>query len=400
MEMVVGNDEVLPITIPQAISSLKDLVMDVVRKNRTMVDYYIYPKPTPSEIEAYKPRLQALYGRLESLQTLDLTKLPLIADNAQAFLAAFLLPIIDQLLNAVHGIQSTFINHYDRDLEYRKPYGNVYNALEYRERQLKQFSDEQMRNPQRRTPESMLPMPPNPLEPSFCRYAIAYVNHRDAGKLAQVMSEELTGEERDKLRTSGGAYLAWDCPGCAFKLKYYVSNSNASNLQLTDDIRSHAIAPDIEYRPAFLIKCHLYQMKPRTRSDAYQTVDYRGVEERRPNTRRNTESRNTSRRNSFFFPSKKRTTSEIVKDTYSTGKSKLTGPKYGCPFCFVTGKEYGHMEYRSAKEFAEHIESRHHVRRPPSNLMLEKYMVGLNGKCADNVRRWDLVGQFSLKGIC
>src|SRR4051794_37425077 len=120
MAVVLGEDDVLPITIPEALESLTRLIVDVVRKNRTMIDYYIYPRETPSEVEAYKPRLEVLYTRVESLSSIDLQKLTLLVDDAAALVSAFILPIIDQLLNAVHGVQQIFINHYDRDLEQRK----------------------------------------------------------------------------------------------------------------------------------------------------------------------------------------------------------------------------------------------------------------------------------------
>lgn len=389
------EEDVLPITIPEALDSLTKLIGDVNRKNRTMIDYYIYPKETPSEIEAYRPRLQVLFTRVESLSALDLPKLTLLVDDAAAFMSAFLLPIIDQLLNAVHGVQQIFINHYDRDLEDRKPYNGVYTTLEYRERQLKKFQADQMRNPQRRLPESLTPMPPNPTEPSFCRFAIAYMNHRDHGKLSQVMSEELSSDDKEKLRNSGGAYLSWDCPGCAFKLKYHVVSSMTSNIQLTDDVRSHSSVPEIEYRPAWLVKCHLYQPKSKNvkYSPAWDDRRESATDSRRGGTvRRQSDTRSHRTSNPFFFGGPRRSQSEVITNKYTTThiRSKETYAKYGCPFCFVTGREHGHMDYRNGRELAEHIAARHHLGKPPSSLVLEKYMVGLNGRCADNVRRWDL----------
>lgn len=395
MAMAVGEEDVLPITIPEALDSLARVIVDIVRKNRTMVEYYIYPKETPSEIEAYRPRLQVLYTRLESLSALDLPKLTLLVDDAAALVSAFLLPIIDQLLNAVHGVQQIFINHYDRDLEDRKPYNGIYTTLEYRERQLKKFQADQMRNPQRRLPETVIPIPPNPTEPSFCRFAIAYTNHRDHGKLAQVMSEDLTSEDREKLRNAGGAYLSWDCPGCAFKLKYHVHSSMTSNLQMTDDVRSHSNVPEVEYRPTWLVKCHVYQAKSRNGRESLVWDDRREsvTDTRRGSTiRRQSDARSSRTSNPFFFGGPRRSKSEIVTDKHATPyiTNRESSGKYGCPFCFVTGREYGHMEYRNGRELAEHIAARHHLGKPPNSLLLEKYMVGLSGRCADNVRRWDL----------
>lgn len=396
--MVVADDQVLPITIPEALDSITKLIVDIVRKNRTLVDYYIYPKETPSEIEAYLPRLQVLYARAESLAALDPDKLILVADNATALISAFLLPIVDQLLNAIYGIQQIFIDHYDRDLEHRKPYGTIYNTLEYRERQLKQFQADQMRNPQRRLPESMISIPVSGSDPSFCRFAIAFANHRDQGRLSQVLSGDLSSEDKERLKNHGGAFLSWDCPGCAFKLKYHVASSVTANILSTDDVRCHADVTEIEYRPSWLVKCHLYQTKSQDREDSTNYNSRRGsVSTYNTETTRNSTTRRQSdaRRSSvsFFFGAPRRTKSEGVTERVSSSRSKESKGKvgkYGCPFCFVIGKEYGHMEYRHGRDLAEHIAARHSISSPPSSLMLEKYMIGLDGKCAENVRRWDL----------
>lgn len=399
MALVLAGDEVLPITIPEALHSVTKMIVDIVRKNRTLVDYYIYPKETPSEIEAYLPRLQALYARVEALSALDLDKLTLVADNAAALVSAFVLPIVDQLLNAVYGVQQIFINHYDRDLEKRKPYATIYNTLEYRERQLKRFQSDQMQNPQRRLPESLVMIPAPGSDPSFCRFAVAFTNHRDHGKLSQVLSEDLSSEDKDRLRNHGGAYLSWDCPGCAFKLKYHVASSITANILATDDVRSHSDVPEIEYRPSWLVKCHLYQMKSQDSDQSTIFSSRRGSvsamstdTKRIPAVRRQSDARSI-RSSSFFWGAPRRSKSEIVTERSSnlrTKESKLSVSKYGCPFCFVTGKEYGHMDYKHGHELAEHIAARHSYNRPPSSLMLERYMVGLDGRCAENVRRWDL----------
>lgn len=209
MEPLQAEEELLPITIPEATQSLIDIIIEIVKKNRTMIEYYIYPQETPSEIVAYKPRLQALHARVESLADLRLPKLTLLIDDAAALISAFLLPIIDQLLNAVHGIQDIFTNHYDRDLAERKPYGTLYDTLIYRERQLKKFQQEQMQSPQRRTADALSPTTPTSSEPSFCRYAVAFTNGRDFGKVSHVPAEGLKPEDIERLRNNGGAFLSW-----------------------------------------------------------------------------------------------------------------------------------------------------------------------------------------------
>lgn len=400
------EEEPQPITMPEAIQSIQTLILEIVRKNKTMVDFYIHPKPTPTEVELYAPRLQVLYSRCETLASLEIPKLTLLVDDAAALVSAFLLPIIDQLLNAVHGVQQIFTNHYDRKLEQRKPYGGVYDALEYREKQLKKFQSDQMRSPQRRLPETLTPASPSDAEPVFCRYAVAFTNHRDHGKLAHVHQEELYKEEREKLINSDGAYLSWDCPGCAFKLRYHVANSLAANILATDDVRSHTNVPDVEYRPSFLVKCHLYQRKSEDEDDvfgnrrtSYGAGGRRNTYEevrRTTTTRRKSDARGNRQSGFFFFGGPRRTKDDVVTERFTERQrgSRVRSPsytaKYGCPFCFVLGKEYGHMEYEHGRDLAEHIAARHNLSRPPSALMLEKYMVGLDGKCAENVRRWDL----------
>lgn len=406
MELLQPEEELLPITIPEATQSLIDIIVEIVKKNRTMVEYYIYPQETPSEIVAYKPRLQALHARVESLAALRLPKLTLLIDDAAALISAFLLPIIDQLLNAVHGIQEIFTNHYDRDLAERKPYGTLYDTLLYREKQLKKFQKEQMQSPQRRTADALNPTTPTSSEPSFCRYAIAFTNGRDFGKVSHVPAEDLRTNDIERLRNHGGAFLSWDCPGCAFKVKYHISSSMASNIHITDDVRSHSGIPEIEYRPSWLVKCHLYQAKSteRRRSTYAEEVESPRPRSRKGSTggrqenvtRRQTEIRSPRPISIFGFPAPpRRTKSEVKTTTTKTVVVKqsvreVSKPLYGCPFCWVVGKDYRHMDYPNAQDLSEHIAARHNPSYAPSALLLEKYMIGLNGRCAANVRRWDL----------
>lgn len=218
------------------------------------------------------------------------------------------------------------------------------------------------------------------------------------------MTESLTLEEKQRLRSTGGAYLWWDCPGCLFKLKFYVSDSKNSNVHTTDDLRTHASARNVEYRPAFLIKCHLYQPKSSSqRSPGANEGRLLLTDGRKQSTndiqrqfvaRRQSEAK-ISRHSLPFFPFSipRRTKSDKFPDGYgprTKGSGATLVGKYGCPFCFVTGQQSGHMEYRNGKELVEHIETKHHARRPPSSLMLDKFMVGLDGRCSERVNRWDL----------
>lgn len=400
MTLVFGEEELLAISIPEAIGSISKLILDVIRKNRALVEYYIYPNPTPSQIEAFQPRLQVLYARVESLAALDLQNLTLVADDAPWLVADFLLPILDQLLNGVHGIQELFVKHYDRALEQRKPYNTLYSTLEYRERQLKKFQADHLRNPQRRTADSLHPSTRHAADVGFCRFAVAFTNHRDHGKLSQILSGDLTSEEKERLRNQGGAYLSWDCPGCAFKLKYHVASSAQAHILATDDVRSHQNAPEVEYRPSWLVKCHLYQAVPEQepsptsptsrRSSIISTTD----RSRRGTTRRRqSDARSPRISNPFFFgvprPTRSMSVENVIESRPSTRVTSSLA-KYGCPFCFTIGREYGHMSYGHGRDLAEHIAARHNLGRQPSALVLEKYRVGLNGRCAEKVQRWDL----------
>lgn len=382
--------QVQPITVPEAVQALQQTIQDIVRKNRTLVDYYIYPKQVPSEIEAYKPRLQILYGRLDILARLDLQNLQLLVDDATALVVSHLLPIVDQLLNAVHGIQVIFINHYDRDLEHRKPYNAIYQSLEYRESQLKTLQESMMRSNQRRGAELYNPIP-SPPTPAFCRYAIAFANGRDQGKLLQVMSEDLLPEHRERLRSTGGAYLWWDCPGCGFKIRYHIANSHTSNIHLTDEIKTHSHVQDVQYRAAWLVKCHLHQAK--TDDDAVEDepkAKREIVSGRRGLVRRQTEYR-SERRPSLWFGVPRRSVGEVNFEKMKRRESEsLVRHKYGCPFCFAIGRPLQGNTFSTGRDLADHISARHHPGRPLPTLLLEKYAVGLNGKISDRVRRWDL----------
>lgn len=189
--------------------------------------------------------------------------------------------------------------------------------------------------------------------------------------------------------------MSWDCPGCDFKLKYYVVNSMTCNIHSTEDVRSHSSVPEIEYRPTWLVKCHLYQARSKNGREPPVWDDRREsvTNTRRGGTvRRQSETRSLRASNPFFFGASRRNRSEVITEKYTTAdiRNNDLGAKYGCPFCFVTSREHGHMDYQNGRELAEHIAARHHLGKPPCSLMLEKYMVGLNGRCADNVRRWDL----------
>lgn len=391
MAVTLSRRDVAPIHVEEAINCVRQIIIDVAKKNHTMIDYYIDPRRVPQEIEAYRPRLEILHARTQSLSDLNLDKLGMLVDQAAALVCAFLLPIIDQLLSAIHGFQHILINRYDEKLARRRPYDSAYNVLVDTERRLEQFQKEQ-RMHQRKLAESLSLMPLRSAEPRFCSFAVAFTNNRDLGKLSQVLSENLTKEDKDRLRAHGGAFLSWDCPGCAFRLKYHIISSVSSSILSTDDVRSHSSAPQIEYRPSWLVKCHLYQSPNKSSRGSIRTDDKLSMSGGRRGsvTRRQTEVINPRSSGSFWFGTPKRSQSVMIREKSSTTQGREGTAKYGCPFCFVTDREAGHMDFRNGRELAEHIAGKHYVKRAPSGLMLEKYRVGVDGKCADKMGKWEV----------
>lgn len=404
MAVVRSNHGIAPISIEEALESVRNVIVDVAKKNRTMIDYYIHPKRVPPEIAAYKPRLEILHARVQGLTELDMPNLTRLIDQAVAVVADLILPIIDQLLSAIRNIQQLFIIQYDRNLDRRQPYATVYDVLQYRGRQLEQVRIEQMSYSRMRPAESLSRLPSSSdREYTFCPYAIAFVNHRDEGGLSQVLSEDLGKEDRERLRRSGGAFLSWDCPGCAFSLKYHVGSSAGSSIQSTDDVRTHPSAPGVQYRPPWLVKCHIYQARSKVRRGSSSTDDARFKAANQRNGKSDTRRGSMVRRQSevvtprssgslFWFgaPTRSKSAVIIAKGKSSSNTNGQFTAKYGCPFCFATGRESEHMDYRNGRELAEHIAHKHRIDRAPSGLMLERYQVGIDGQCSDEVGRWDL----------
>ena len=319
--------------IKDGIADLSKQITSVRRKTTTLIDYYIYPEETPSEIDAYDPRLAQLQTRLATLSKISYPNLAYLLDDSDALAASYLNQIIDQVLNAIHGIQEIFQSHYDRHLEERKPFETIYQVLLHRETQLKQY----MRMDSRRLlPEELRPNQ----EGEFCRGAIQMINGRDRGKLSFVDRRDLLEENRKRLNQFGGAFLWWECQECNFRLKYHVSSSVNSNIHSTDEIRAHA-GVLAEYKSAFLTKCHMVQQGMGRRS-----------------------------RGSI------------------SGRS---GAKFGCVFCFANGKrlESGVSAFGTGRDLASHLAEKHRKNLPPSPL-LQKFNVAVKDKCAERVRRWEI----------
>jgi hypothetical protein len=327
--------QTLPISI--AVDDLSRQIAAIRRKTKTLIDYYIYPDPIPTAIAAYDPRLAVLDARLANLSKLSYTNLAFLLDDSDVLAGSYCLDVIDQLLNAVHGIQELFCKHYDRQLEARKPYDTIYKVLEHRERQLKDSARHQMGDSQRLKAEELRDT--NQQVGSFCRGAVAMINGRDRGRIAYVQPRDLLVENRQRLDRFGGAYIWWQCPDCEFKLRYHVSTSAHSNIHSTEEVRGHT-GVKLEYKSAWLVKSHLYQ--PPSRGSL-------------------------------------------------GGRRASLPPKYGCVFCFATDKKDKGVEmFFTGKELAAHVASKHKGKSLPAPPLLQKFNVALKGKCAEQVRRWDI----------
>ncbi|KAJ4523154.1 hypothetical protein HRR78_000647 [Exophiala dermatitidis] len=218
-----------PITMSEAIDSLLKLLIRIRQKLHTLISWYIDLEVTPNAIQAYEPRLMILYDRLMAMRTLSYTQLPYLIDNSDALAAQYLIDIASQLSNAAHGIQTIFVNHYDRDLEERQPFAAISDTLAYRTDQLRLVPTLNPSNPLRLRAEDMRGGT-NELG-YFCRGALQLNNNLDKGRVSFVDKKtELSEDDRLKLRVVGGAFLNWECPDSFLaKCHFYLplSDSNA-----------------------------------------------------------------------------------------------------------------------------------------------------------------------------
>ncbi|KIW85499.1 hypothetical protein Z517_00890 [Fonsecaea pedrosoi CBS 271.37] len=334
-----------PITIRQAIDDLQVTLNQIRRKLRTLIDWYIFPDVVPNSIQAYDPRLQILQLRLKSLATIDYQRLPYLIDGSDDLASQYLLQIVEQLLSSVRGVQTIFVEHYDRDLQERRPFGTIWETLLYRQDQIKQLPAVCPSIPHRAAPEDLRPAELG----NFCPGALGISNHRDRGRLGFVEKKELNDDNKRTLKAFGGAFLNWQCSHCACKVRYHVAASTSSNIHNTDEIREHP-GLDIQYRSSFLAKCHLY-LPPSEKTSSLSTSTSLSTHNRR--------------------------------DSYGV-------VKYGCVFCFATGHELerGLTAFATVREFAEHLALEHRHPLPPS-LLIHRYSVAVEGKTVIG-GRWDL----------
>jgi hypothetical protein len=339
---------VSPLSIQDAVTDLQKQIVAIRRKQSTLVDYYIYPNEVPSSIKAYDPRLKILQDRLSSLGKIDYPNLAYLLDDSDALAASFLNLIIDQLLNAVHGIGEIFEDHYDRTLKERRPFDVIYKVLEHRERQLKDIIHHQMNDRRKLLPEDLRPNEAG----HFCRGAIQMINRRDRGGISQLKDRELLDENKLRLKRFGGAFLWWECSECTYRLRYHVTNSANASIHSTNEVRDHQ-GVSVEYKSTFLIKCHTYQ----------------------PSTAL------TPRSSGFSLFGSGRDPNEVTPSSM----------KYGCVFCFALGKKLqrGVTAFSNGKDLAAHLALRHKKPAPASPL-LQKFNVAIKDKKAEGVKRWDV----------
>ena len=318
-----------PIGIKEAIDDVTEYMTQILRRNRALIDYYIYPHPTPTEIEAYEPRLKALETRIKTLKKLNFPQLRQLIDDPDSIAAFSLLQIIVQLQNAIFGFKRIFEEHYDPSLSQRAPYAHIYERLGDIEMRLNILRDDRQRERNQHKAERQRPT----ASTRFCTGAVQLINHYDTGKLDQVENQDLFEVNKEVLRHHGGCFLWWSCASCDFRLRYHVSASRFSSISNNDDLREHSGIP-MEYRSAFMAKSHLF--------------------------------------NPQF-------------DNLPKG-----APKYGCLFCYAQGKtlERDSTIFATGKDLATHICSSHKSTLPPP-LMLNALNIAVNNKLPENCKRFD-----------
>lgn len=358
------------INLEESIYEVSQQITAIRRKTHTLSEYYISPNPVPKIITLYQQPLSVLDARLESLSRISFTPhLSRLLDHAQAHGAASLKEIVDELINAAHGLKQIFEQHYDAALIQRQPYRTIHELLYFREDELRKFIDFDFRNPRSMAGipgaptsagESSSPTAPrsstggSTQPPTFCTGAIQMLNGRDGGQIKPVASRDLSEANRGVVSRFGGGYLWWNCPHCKYQCKFHMVNSNNSSIHGVEEVRDHA-GLDVEYRSAWLAKCHVVVSESSAR-----------------------------RPSSTGFGS-------WASSWRSSDSSNFT-PRYGCVFCYAEGKPLSRDRdtvFEAPRDYAEHLVDRHAKNLPPS-LLLQHFRVAVKGKSARGVRRWDV----------
>src|SRR2546423_4944341 len=206
-----------PIGVSEALDHVGEYATQICRRNRALIDYYIYPHPTPTEIEAYEPRLKALETRIKNLKKLNFSQLRQLIDDPDSLAAFNLLQIIEQLQNALVGFKRIFEERYDRSLSQRVPYSYIFERLGDIEMRLNMLRGDHQRERNLHRAENQRPTSST----RFCRGAIQLINNSDTGKLDQVEKQDLFEVNKEVLRHHGGCFLWWSCTSCDFRLRYH-----------------------------------------------------------------------------------------------------------------------------------------------------------------------------------
>ena len=319
-----------PIGISEALDDVGEYATQIYRRNRALIDFYIYPHPIPTEIEAYEPRLKALQTRIKNLKNLKFSQLRQLIDDSDCLAASYLVQIIEQLQNAIFGFKRLFEEYYDQGLSQRAPFATIYERLQDILVRLQTLIRDRQRDRSRPRAEDQRQTGST----RFCKGAIQLINSSDTGAVNQVENRDLLEANRDVLRHHGGCFLWWACTSCDFRLRYHVRASKFASIENNDEIREHSGIP-MEYRSIFLAKSHLFNLQ---------------------------------------------------FDSLPKG-----APKYGCVFCFAQGKTLGlgNTVFATGKELATHICSSHKSILPPL-LMLGQMNVAVNSKLPEHCKRFDI----------
>ncbi|ERF76677.1 hypothetical protein EPUS_02216 [Endocarpon pusillum Z07020] len=322
------------LNIKTALDECAEHVTDIQHRNNTLIDYYIYPKPVPTAIAAYQPRLATLQQRIKLIKKVNFSQLEQLVNDPDGYAALHLRSIIAELLNAILGFQSLFEKHYDPSLPQQVRYVQAFNGLKFIDQHLHELISKRQSKHNHPRAEHLLAHHSYGSSYQFCRGAIQVLNEGDQGLIANVSDNDLLPSNRYTLASKGGAYLWWTCssPSCAFRLRFHVLGSQESSIHHNLETRTHPCV-NLEYRSIFLVKSHLH----------ISSYDCVGV------------------------------------------------IKYGCLFCFAEGRPLqGEVTaFSTGRALATHLSVSHRSGNLPPAMLLEKFKVAVGGQCPMGVSRWD-----------
>ena len=299
----------------------------ILKRNQILIDYYIYPTKTPTQIADYEPIIKGIQSRIKKLQKLDYSQLKCVINDPDCLAASYLEEYVQSLDDALYGIKKLFIDHYDPKLADRSPYDTIPQSLADFKLDLQNLPKD--RRADRDAPAAEQEIRSGPLQ--FCRGAVQLINNVNKGEFGIVSEEELLEPNRKMLTKRKGVFCWWRCSRCEFRVRYHLKPSQVIALQDCDEIRKHDGAP-LSYRPVWLAKSHL----------------------RQPND------------GPVWPPA-----------------------KYGCLFCYGEGKKLGETTcFATEMELAMHVCSAHKTNLPPP-LLLNKLNVAVDERLPETVR-WDL----------